>query len=150
MAPPLRVLCIDDHPDIADSTAQLLRIVGFEARACYDGVSALAEAIRFLPAVCLIDLNMPGMGGDEVAVRIREQVKGLPLVLVAVTAMSNEESSDRIRAAGFDMHLIKPVNPHNLLSIVDRLWQAWRYAMPGSCQSDLPNAGGKRSGESRE
>ena len=58
--PPLRVLCVDDNRDAADSEAELLRVVGFDARACYDGPTALAEAATFRPGVCLIDLNMPG------------------------------------------------------------------------------------------
>lgn len=123
--PPLRVLCIDDNRDVADSAADLLRAVGFEARACYDGPSALVEAARFRPSVCLIDLNMPGMDGDELALRLRERADDPPLVLVAVTAMSNEQCSDRISSAGFDMHLVKPVDPHQLLLVVDALWRAW-------------------------
>jgi CheY-like chemotaxis protein len=75
--------------------------------------------------VCLIDLNMPGMDGDELAVRLREQAAGRPLVLVAVTAMNNAACSARIAAAGFDLHLVKPVDPHQLLAIVDELWRAW-------------------------
>ena len=126
--PPLRVLCVDDNRDVADSEADLLRAVGFDARACYDGASALAEAETFLPSVCLIDLNMPGMDGDELAVRLRARSLDRPLVMVAVTAMSNEASCQRIKAAGFDMHLVKPVDPHTLLAVVDRLWHVWEYA----------------------
>jgi CheY-like chemotaxis protein len=121
----LRVLCIDDNRDVADSEVELLRVVGFDARACYDGDSALAEARAFLPAVCLIDLNMPGMDGDEVAARLRDQAGERPLVLVAVTAMSDEASRRRVREAGFALHLIKPVDPHDLLAVVDELWAAW-------------------------
>ena len=99
--------------------------MGFQACACYDGPAALAMAAEFLPGVCLIDLNMPGMDGDELAVRLREQADGAPLVLVAVTAMSNEESGRRIREAGFDLHLVKPVDPFSLESVVDSLWRAW-------------------------
>ena len=127
--PPLRVLCVDDNRDVADSAAVLLKVMGFEVRACYDGPTALVEAIQFLPTVCLIDLSMPGMDGDVLASRLREQAQGRPQLLVAVTAMSNEESAERIRAAGFDMHIIKPVNSHNLLSVVDRLWQMWQEVL---------------------
>ena len=123
--PPLRVLCVDDNHDIADSSVDLLQVMGFEARACYSGAAALVEAAAFLPGVCLIDLNMPGMDGDELAVRLRAWAAGVPLVLVAVTAMSNEESAQRIRDAGFDLHLIKPVDPFNLVAVVDSLWKAW-------------------------
>jgi two-component system, OmpR family, response regulator len=128
--PPLRVLCVDDNRDVADSEADLLRAVGFDTRACYDGQSALVEAASFSPSVCLLDLNMPGMDGDELAIRLREQAEESPLVLVAVTAMSNERDQQRIQGAGFDMHLVKPVDPHQLVLVVDTLWRAWlRWAM---------------------
>ena len=131
--PPLRVLCIDDNRDVADSAADLLRAVGFETRACYDGPSALLEAMSFLPGVCLIDLNMPGMDGDEVAIKLRDHADGVPLVLVAVTAASNDRDCQRIRDAGFDMHFVKPVDPHQLVLVVDTLWRAWhRWVLKSS------------------
>ncbi|WP_020473639.1 response regulator [Zavarzinella formosa] len=123
--PPLRILSVDDNRDAADSSVDLLTIMGFEARACYDGESALAEAASFLPGMCLIDLNMPGMDGDVLAVRLREWAAGAPLVLVAVTAMNNEESCRRIQEAGFTLHLVKPVDPYNMVAVVDALWRAW-------------------------
>jgi CheY-like chemotaxis protein len=122
--PPLRVLCVDDNRDVADSEADLLRVVGFEARACYCGADALTEATTFLPGVCLIDLNMPGMDGDELAARLLAHPHA-PAVLVAVTAMDNEVCRRRIQEAGFHLHLVKPVDPHTLLHVVDELWRAW-------------------------
>ncbi|HEY1189821.1 MAG TPA: response regulator [Gemmata sp.] len=128
--PALRVLCIDDNRDLADSAADLLGAVGFQTRACYDGPSALVEATTFRPGVCLIDLNMPGMDGDELAVALREQANGLPIVLVAVTAASNDRDAARIKAAGFDLKFIKPVDPQQLVLVVDTLWRAWlRWAL---------------------
>jgi two-component system OmpR family response regulator len=121
---PLRVLCVDDNCDIADSEAELLRVMGFEARACYNGSAALVEAIAFLPSLCLIDLNMPGMDGDELALRLRNLLYP-PVILIAVTAMSSETCSQRVQEAGFDLHLVKPVDPHTLLSVVDRMWEEW-------------------------
>ncbi len=119
---PPRVLCVDDNPDVADSIAVLLEISGYEARACYNGASALAKAEIFAPDICLIDLNMPGMDGDVLAIHLREA--GRPLLLAAVTAMSSEESCLRIAAAGFDLHLVKPVDPRRLLAAIGTLWQA--------------------------
>ena len=113
-----RVMCVDDNRDIADSEAQLLQVCGFDARACYDGAGALVLAATFRPGVCLIDLNMPGMPGDELAVRLREQEGGLPPVLMAVTARDDERSESRIRAAGLDPHLVKPVDPTVLIAAV--------------------------------
>jgi two-component system OmpR family response regulator len=113
-----RVLCVDDNRDIADSEVQLLQVCGFDARACYDGPEALALAATFRPTVCLIDLNMPGMNGDELAVRLRKQEGGPPPVLMAVTARDDEQSQSRIRAAGLTPHLVKPVDPRLLLAAV--------------------------------
>ena len=124
--PPLRILCIDDNRDVADSTVALLRIVGFDARACYSGKDALREAIAFQPIVCLIDLNMPQMDGDILAIRLKEQCGEELPILIAITAMSNEASSRRIKNAGFDMHLLKPIEPNKLLEVVDLIWQSWQ------------------------
>jgi len=135
--PPLRVLCVDDNADIADSEAELLRLVGFEARSCHSGPDALAAAATFRPSVGLIDFHMPGMNGDEVAVRLREQAAGAPLVLVAVTAMSGDEVRRRLEEAGFDIHLVKPVDPHSLIAIVDQLWRAWEAALSRTDPGDV-------------
>ena len=129
-----RVLVVDDLTDVADSEAELLTLVGFEARACYDGPTALRVAGEFFPDVCLLDLHMPLMDGDELAVRLREQAGGRPLLLVAVTAMGGEAYRQRTEAAGFHLHLIKPVDPHDLLRVVDELWQLMDAAgRPAAC-----------------
>jgi CheY-like chemotaxis protein len=126
--PPFRVLCVDDHHDCADSSAMLLGLLGFEARACYDGRSALLANETFRPALCFLDLNMPGMAGDELARRLRSSPGWRPLLLVAVTAMSDEDSRARTAAAGFDLHLVKPVGPRDLLGVVDLLFRAAQEA----------------------
>jgi CheY-like chemotaxis protein len=74
--PPFRVLCVDDKQNCADSAALLLRTMGFEARACYDGLTALLLNDSFRPRVGFLDLNMPGMDGDGVAVRLRGEPAG--------------------------------------------------------------------------
>jgi CheY-like chemotaxis protein len=112
---------VDDNKDVADTEADLLQVIGYAAVACYDGRSALRRAEDFNPDVCLIDLHMPGMAGDELAVRLRDRADGHPPVLIAVTAMSNDESCRRITEAGFDLHLIKPVDPTTLIGAVRRL-----------------------------
>jgi DNA-binding response OmpR family regulator len=125
-APPHRVLYVDDNRDVTESAVLLLRLVGFEAKGCYDGPTALATAAEFRPEVCMLDLNMPGMEGDELAVLLRERFS--PLVLVAVTAMSDERSQKRIASAGFDMHLVKPVDPFTLVGVVNALWSTLEKA----------------------
>jgi two-component system OmpR family response regulator len=114
-----RILCVDDNHDIADSTADLLQLMGYETRTCYGGSAALTEAASFLPDVCLIDLSMTGMDGDELALRLREAFG--PMVMIAVTAMSSEISLRRIKDAGFDAHLVKPADPSRLFSVIGLL-----------------------------
>ena len=116
-----RVLCVDDNRDVTDSAVELLRLSGFDALACYDGLHALAEAIAFIPDICLIDLNMPGMDGDELAGRLRDQAAGRPILFLAVTAMGDDDSRRRTAAAGFVLHLIKPLDPHHLVQILSGL-----------------------------
>ena len=115
----LRVLCVDDNRDQADSEAMLLEAFGYDTRACYDGTAALRVANDFRPRVCLLDLNMPGMDGDELAGKLRSWAGGCPLLLVAVTAMGDDAS--RGRTAGFDHHFVKPVEPRLLLDVLNRL-----------------------------
>ena len=118
-----RVLCVDDNRDAAEAEAELLRIVGFNPRACYDGRTALRVAREWAPDVCLIDLHLPDMDGDELAGHLRAEAGGRPVLMVAVTAMSNDEAHARTEGAGFALHLVKPVDPHDLLRVVDELWR---------------------------
>ena len=118
---PCRVLCIDDNHDAADLEALMLCTSGFDARACYDGATAITEARRYLPKVCLIDLHMPGMDGDELAFRLKNVDELKPLKLVAITAMCNESSKKRIASAGFHAHMVKPVDPKRLIRELDAL-----------------------------
>jgi CheY-like chemotaxis protein len=128
--PRLRVLVVDDNRDLAESTADLMRVVGFEAVACYGGLAALDIAAAFHPDLCLVDLNMAGMEGDELGRQLRDRAGGRPLVLVAVTAMDDARSRRRTSDAGFRLHLVKPVDPHDLVRIVDELWRTWQASGP--------------------
>jgi two-component system OmpR family response regulator len=133
--PPFRILFVDDSRDCADSAALLLQFMGFETRACYDGKSALLLNDRFRPGICFLDLNMPAMAGDELAIKLRQSTLWRPLLIVALTAMDNERSSARIEAAGFDMHMVKPVHPSKLAEVVTRLFQAAAKMDAGKRQS---------------
>lgn len=121
--PPFRVLCVDDAQDVADSTVALLAVMGFEARACYDGFAALRLNAEFRPSICFVDLNMPGMDGCELAARL-QAAAWKPLLLVAMTAISDGAIRARTRAAGFGLHLVKPVDPHKLIGVVDALYRS--------------------------
>ena len=118
---PLRVLCVDDHRDTADSEAMLLELYGCEVAVSYDGASALAAALRFSPDVCLIDLNMPDMDGCAIARRLRAWRTCAPVYLIAVTAHGSEAARQQTARAGFDLHLVKPVDWQELARTLTEL-----------------------------
>ena len=118
-----RVLCVDDNRDVAESLVMLLSLVGFDARACFDGPAALAEAAVFCPHAGVLDINMPGMNGYELARRLRE-LMGPKLFLMAVTALSDPDSASRAAEAGFNLRLTKPADPNQLLAVLTRFQRA--------------------------
>src|SRR5580704_15696005 len=85
--PRLRVLCVDDNEDAADSLGTLLRMVGCETAVAHDAVTALAGVEAFLPQACILDITMPGMNGYELARRLREGPRGGEMLLIALTAL---------------------------------------------------------------
>lgn len=104
-----RVLTVDDDPDVAESFKMLLEIIGSEVRVAHDGPAALEVARRFRPEVVFIDINLPGMSGYELARRLRRE-HGTGLHLVALTGFGQNGVGERARKAGFDRHLLKPVD----------------------------------------
>jgi PAS domain S-box-containing protein len=112
--PRRRVLVVDDNQDAADSLAMLLRLAGQDVRSAYDGPSALAQAKDFQPALVFLDIGMPGMDGYETARRLRGEPGLRGVVLVAVTGWGQEEDRRRSAEAGFDCHMVKPVEPKAL------------------------------------
>lgn len=113
-----RVLIVDDNRDGADSMGWLLGLIGFRVQVCYDGFDALVAAATFSPHICLIDLNMPRMSGFELAAKLREQAAGRVIFLIALTAMGSPESFRRTADSGFDLHLVKPVEPTRLIELL--------------------------------
>ena len=108
---PARILVVDDNVDAVESLAEFLAELGHEVRTAYDGPSALEVAETFHPSICLVDIDLPVMDGYEVATRLR-QMKGLPgnVRLVALTGYGQESDRRRSKEAGFDSHLVKPVD----------------------------------------
>jgi two-component system CheB/CheR fusion protein len=104
---------IDDNRDAANSLA-MLRMAGHEVRTACDGPAALELAPRFRPEVVLLDIGLPGMGGYEVARRLRAQPELEGVVPVALTGYGQDEDRRRSRENGFDYHLTKPVEPAGL------------------------------------
>jgi CheY-like chemotaxis protein len=114
----LRILIVDDNRDGADSLAMLLRLMGNDTRTAYDGQQGVAVAGAFRPDVMLLDIGLPKLNGYEACRRIREQAWGKKVVLIAVTGWGQEEDRRRSHAAGFDHHLVKPVDPQELIKLL--------------------------------
>ncbi len=117
MAPPVKVLCVDDEPGMAQTIALLLERAGCEVQACQDGRAALALAETFCPDVCVLDLRMPGIDGMELASRLREQA-GREVRCIALTALWDIDAQHRTHNVGFDGHLVKPVEAERLVEAV--------------------------------
>ncbi len=105
----LSVLVVDDNRDSADSLALLLRSWGHEVRTAHDGQSGLKAALSIRPQLVLLDIGLPGVDGYEVARQLRDEF-GRGVRLVAMTGYGQEEDRRRSRDAGFDRHLVKPVD----------------------------------------
>jgi signal transduction histidine kinase/ActR/RegA family two-component response regulator len=122
----LRMLIVDDNRDAADSLAMLLRINGHDIRTAYDGAEALETASDFHPDVVLLDIGLPKMDGHEVAAKIRQEPWGRPVCLIAVTGWSDEADRAKSRAAGFDHHLVKPLDTAHLAQLLDNVARSAR------------------------
>jgi CheY-like chemotaxis protein len=114
-----RVLVVDDNRDSADTLAALLEAWGHEVRTLYDGPSTIAAVAEFRPKVVLLDIGLPKMNGYEVAAQLRKSANGRSLILVAFTGYGQDEDRRRVREAGFDYHLVKPLEPTELEKILD-------------------------------
>jgi CheY-like chemotaxis protein len=106
----MRIMVVDDNRDSANSLATLLQLDGHEVEAAYSGPTALERATTFRPAVMLLDIGLPGMDGYELARRLRATPELIGLRLVALTGYGRAEDQQRTQAAGFDDHLVKPVD----------------------------------------
>ena len=113
-----RVLVVDDNRDFADSLAEVLRLAGNEARVSYNGIEAFETAGHWRPDVVLLDIGMPQLNGYETARRIRAAGGRERPVLVAITGWGQEQDRRRSRDAGFDHHLVKPVDPATLIRLI--------------------------------
>jgi PAS domain S-box-containing protein len=115
-----RILIVDDNEDAAESISMMLSLDGHEVRTAYDGPGALEAAGAFRPDVILLDIGLPGMDGYEIARRLKKNGRLDRALLVAVTGYGQEEDRRRAEAAGFDLHLTKPVQPERLRELVNR------------------------------
>jgi PAS domain S-box-containing protein len=117
----LKILIVEDNVDAAEMMSFMLQLGGHEVRAVYNGPEALEAARAFEPQVVLCDIGLPGMNGYEVAARLREQPAFRQTTLIALTGYGQEEARRRAKEAGFDYHLVKPVEPDALAALLDSL-----------------------------
>jgi CheY-like chemotaxis protein len=119
--PKCRILVVDDNRDSADSLATLLKVIGYDTHTAYDGDEAVTTARTFSPEVVLLDIGMPKVDGYHACHRIREESGGKEMFLVALTGWGQDEDRRRAEEAGFNHHMVKPVEVDALLTLLAKL-----------------------------
>ncbi|MFI5398062.1 MAG: response regulator [Candidatus Binatia bacterium] len=122
----LRVLVVEDNEDVARSIAMLLELWGHKAQVVHEAQSALNAAETHHPEVVLMDIGLPGMDGYQIAKQLRQQQGGEKVVLVALTGFGEDEDRRRSSEAGFNHHLVKPVDPDVLQQFLSNLVSSCR------------------------
>jgi PAS domain S-box-containing protein len=125
-----RVLIVDDNVDHAESLATLLRLDGHEAHTAYSGLEAIEAVSSVRPEIVLLDIGMPGLNGYETARRIHERAGSDEITLVAISGWAQAKDRQLSQASGFDRHLVKPVDPDELRSLIGE--DLRRARAPGS------------------
>ena len=120
-SPERRILIVDDNRDSADSLAMLLEITNNKTYMAHDGVEALEAMEKYRPEVVLLDIGLPRLDGHEVCRRIREQPWGKNIVIIALTGWGQEDDRRKSEEAGFNGHLVKPVDYDKLLELLSSL-----------------------------
>jgi len=113
-----RVLLVDDNADAAQTLATMLILHGMDVRVAFGGKEGLRVAEEWHPEAAVVDIGMPHFNGYELCRRIREQPWGEHVLLIACTGWGQTEDRQRARAAGFDAHLVKPIQPDDLLRYI--------------------------------
>ncbi|KQP44188.1 ATP-binding protein [Pseudorhodoferax sp. Leaf274] len=117
----LKALVVDDNRDAADSLAEFLQELGMATGVAYSGAQALALLPTLQPDLAVLDIGMPGMDGYELARRLRAHPVARNTLLVALTGWGQQRDREATAAAGFDHHLVKPLDPDQLIAILDGL-----------------------------
>ena len=120
VAGPLRILVVDDNVDMATSLGTLLEKAGHTINTAHDGLAALDAARRFQPDAIVLDIGLPGLDGYRVAEALRREPAFDNVRLVAVSGYGQAEDRSRAKAAGFDHHLVKPVDFSELVTVLSR------------------------------
>jgi CheY-like chemotaxis protein len=126
------VLIVEDLKDAADSLAMLLRLAGHEVELAHTGLGAVERARLWQPDVVLLDLKLPDLHGYEVAERLRADPRMLGVPLIAVTGYARPVDFRRSAAAGLAHHLVKPVDPEELLSLLESIQRLCWVAAPSA------------------
>lgn len=113
-----RILVVDDNVDSAQSLSTLLGVMGYETLTAYDGLEAMAAAEQFRPDIALLDIGMPRLDGLEACRRIRAQPWGKNMLIVALTGWGQQADRQKSSEAAFDYHLVKPVDPAELTTLL--------------------------------
>ncbi|HEU4752108.1 MAG TPA: ATP-binding protein, partial [Armatimonadota bacterium] len=117
---PRRILVVEDNPDAAESLVDLLELWGHAVEVAPTGEAALSLTSTYRPDIVLLDIGLPGMDGYQVAERLRQQPAPRPGQIVALTGYGQEADRRRSAEAGFDHHLVKPVDPNELRRLLEQ------------------------------
>lgn len=120
MTDPLKVIVADDNADAASTLSIILRYSGYEAHAVHEPLSALELALELCPEVMLIDIEMPKMDGYQLAKAVRQDPRMGSALLVAVTAYGGDHHKAMSFEAGFDHHLLKPIDTEEIVALIER------------------------------
>jgi PAS domain S-box-containing protein len=123
-----RILVADDNADVVETFEVMLQMLGHEVETALDGLEALEKAERFRPEVIVLDIGMPRLDGLETARRLRQQPWARDTVLIAITGWGNEKDKRQSAEAGFNVHLVKPVDPMMIVKVLDDLANSRREA----------------------
>jgi len=115
---PVQVLVVDDNRDAADAMVMAAQVLGHDATACYDGRAALSLLETYKPGLMILDLSMPGMDGYALVRAIRSNPEFTDVPVVALSGFGAEQDRQRTLEAGFDMHLLKPMEIDTLEQII--------------------------------
>ncbi len=125
------ILIVDDYADALDIWAIYLRSMGYQVSTAADGVTAVAGAEELRPDLIVLDLELPGLTGFEVAKRLRSNPETAAIALIAATGYSHARQLDLARESGFDAVVVKPCDPDQLVQEIDRLLSVHADTQPG-------------------
>jgi CheY-like chemotaxis protein len=128
-SPERRILIVDDNVDAADSLAMLLEITGNKTYMAHDGVEAVEAIAEHRPEVVLLDIGLPRLTGHEVCRQVRQQPWGKEIVMIALTGWGQEDDRRKSEEAGFNGHLVKPVDYDKLLELLSSLTNGARRGL---------------------